>query len=246
MTTLSRLHVRLRVRLSVRASLAMAACALLASPLSAQSISAPNNSFESSLGKFSGGGAYSTYAQTFVTPAAAPSLQSFTIFLGDDFGQGADLFFRAHVFEFNVTTFRLVGAPLYSSTLRTGSTNLSAFDAYIFNIAGGLTLNAATTYALVVSALGTVPSAFTALADGATNAIGTSTANAYAGGSAYRSAATGTLTDLGLANAFQSADHPDLAFSATFQAVVPEPSTVLLTGVGLGVLVLVRRRRRAR
>ena len=233
-------------RFRARVSLTLAACALLASPLSAQVISAPNNSFESSLGKFSGGGAYSTYAQTFATPAAAPSLQSFTIFLGDDFGQGADLFFRAHVFEFNVTTFRLVGAPLYSSTLRNGSLNLSAFDTYVFNIAGGLTLNPASTYALVVSALGTVPSAFSTLADGATNAIGTSTANAYAGGSAYRSAATGTLADLALANAFQLADHPDLAFSATFQSVVPEPSTVLLTGAGLGLLVLVRRRRRTR
>ncbi len=231
-----------RTRLVRMASL-LAVSLSLATRLGAQVISAPNNSFESSLGKFSGGGAFSTFAQTFVTPAAAPSLQSFTIFLGDDFGQGADLSFRAHVFEFNLTTFRLVGAPLYSSTLRTGSTNISALDAYLFNIAGGVTLNSGSTYALVVSALGTVPGTFAALVDGATNAIGTSSSNAYAGGSAYRSTATGSLADLALANAFQAADHPDLAFSATFQSTVPEPSTVLLVGAGLGLVMLLRRRR---
>ena len=232
-------------RVRTRAAFVVACGVLCASSVSAQVISAPANTFESSFGKFSGGGTYATYAQTFKATAAAPSLQSFTIFLGDDFGQGASLFYRAHIFEFNLTSFRLVGASLFSSALQNGSTNVMSFDSYVFNIAGGVTLNTASTYAIVVSALGTSVSTFAGLVDGASNAIGASSSNAYADGSAYRSPATGTLADLGLANAFQAADHPDLAFSATFRAAtVPEPGSVLLLAAGLGVVALVARRRR--
>lgn len=190
------------------------AAAFSAAPLHTQPIveSVGANSFESSVGRFDGGGTYSTFAQTFRAPTGAPFLQGFSFYLNDDFGQGADLRFRAHVYEFDIVNLLLLGPALFSSPLQLGSTNLATFDAYLFTASPGgmnLALNPTLTYAFVLSALGTLPGVYAAIPDGATNSVGASNVDAYAGGSAWRSLATGQLSDLGANQAFEAATAPD-------------------------------------
>ena len=240
-------------RLTLVALFATAA-AFSAAPLHAQpiveSVSVSEDTyFDGSFGRHNDLATYSTFAQTFRAPTGATYLQSFLFYLSDDFGMGSSLQFRAHVFEFNVTNQQLLGTSLFSSPLRQGSSRLSGFDAYLFSASPGgmnLALNPTLTYAFVLSALGTLPGVYAAIPDGATNSVGASNVDAYAGGSAWRSLATGQLSDLGANQAFEAATAPDLAFNATFTpTVVPEPATIVPLGAALGILAIVRRRQRA-
>ncbi len=209
--------------------------------------------FDGSFGKYSDGGTFATFAQTFVAPAAAPYLQRFSIFLSDDFGQGTDLKFTAHVFEFDIINYRLVSTPLFSSIVQNGSSNVGAnplkpFDTYSFSNASNalnLGLAANKTYAIVLTALGTTAATFANLPDGASNSIEATGAgvNQYLGGRAVRSTATGTLSGLSVNGAFEDAIAGDLAFTADFTGtVVPEPSTIVLVCSGLALLIMFRKR----
>ncbi len=250
MTTIACLYTK-----SARAAAVFFGCALFAATGHAQTTTIGFNglsTFDGSFGKFSDGGTFPTFAQTFVTPATAPYLQRFSIFLSDDFGQGADLKFTAHVFEFDVINYRLVSTPLFSSVVQTGSINLGAnplkpFDTYVFsNTSNALNLGlaASKTYAIVLTTLGVGASTFSALPIGASNSIEASSVNQYTGGRALRSNAVGTLSNLSLNGAFENASAADLAFTADFTGtIVPEPTTGVLFCSGLAILLLLRKRR---
>jgi len=253
MTTLTRLYTKFAHTVAVSF-----ACITLAATAQAQTTTigfSGLTTFDGSFGKYSDGGTFSTFAQTFVAPAAAPYLQRFSIFLSDDFGQGADLKFSAHIFEFDIINYRLVSTPLFSSIVQNGSINLGAnplkpFDTYSFSNASNalnLGLSASKTYAIVLTALGTSAVTFANLPDGASNSIEATGAgvNQYAGGRAVRSTATGTLSSLSANGAFENASAGDLAFTADFTGtVVPEPSTSVLVCSGLALLLLLRKRQR--
>ena len=252
MTTLARVY-----KTSALTATLLLGATVLAATANAQTTTIGFNgltSFDGSFGKYSDGGTFATFAQTFVAPAAAPYLQRFSIFLSDDFGQGADLKFTAHVFEFDVINYRLVSTPLFSSIVQNGSSNVGAnplkpFDTYSFSNASNalnLGLNASKTYAIVLTALGTLPITFANLPDGASNSIEATGAgvNQYVGGRAVRSNSTGTLSSLSVNGAFQNANAGDLAFTADFTGtIVPEPSTSVLVCSGLALLLLFRNRR---
>jgi hypothetical protein len=175
---------------------------------------------------------YKAVAQTFVTPAGAPVLQSFRFWLSDFFG-GADLRLRGSVYAFD--TDHLVGPALYASALVPGSAALD-FEPVDFNV-GALALSPGATYALVLSALDGSP-------DGATNLVGATNGDDYAPGAFYVATAPDPAA-LFAAGAFSPAPFaPDAAFEATFAAAVPEPATVVLVAGGLVAIVGVARRRR--
>ena len=181
---------------------------------------------------------FGAVAQTFVTPAGSPVLQSFTFYLGDFIG-GADLRVQASIFAFN--TNRLVGPALYTSTVRNGSTDESGFTPFLFS-GVNLLLTPATTYAFLLRPTAATP-------DGSSNLVATSQTNTFTLGSLFTSTATsdaalaanGAFTQ-STANTFGA----DAALTATFgpaTTTVPEPSTVLLVATGLGVVGMLARRK---
>ncbi len=241
---------------SARAAVAVFfGCALFAATGHAQTTTIGFNglsTFDGSFGKYADSGTFPTFAQTFVTPTTAPYLQRFSVFLADDFGYGSQLKFTAHVFEFDVINYRVVSAPLFSSVVQTGSSNigdnpLKPFDTYVFSNTSNalnLLLAANKTYAIVLTTLGVGASTFTSLFDGASNSIEASDVSNYVGGRALRSHAVNTLSALSLNGAFENANAADLAFTADFtRNIVPEPSTGVLVCSGLALLLLLRKRR---
>lgn len=175
-------------------------------------------------------GGTARFAQTFQRPGAGfNALQQFTVNLGDfnADGSGTALQFRAGVFAVTGTT---LGAPLFQSAVRAGSGNYTGFDAFTF-LTPGLVLDpGVSTFAFVLEALGGPAGALDVLAAAGAD---------YAGGALFTVGGTGALVAVG--------GGQDAAFSATFgpAAVVPEPGTVALVGVGFVGLAGVARRRRS-
>src|SRR5438270_811984 len=108
-------------------------------------------------------------AETFVTPAGSPFLQSFSFYTQDFIG-GGDLRLQANVFLFAMD--HIVGPALYTSTERSGSANeTGGYDPLTFS-GVNLLLTPGTMYALVLRVAASSP-------DGSTNSVGTTIADTF-------------------------------------------------------------------
>ena len=219
-----------RAATALAAALAAAATIAAAPAAGAQTIGAPPDpalGYAGPFGSASAGGGRPLFAQLFRAPGAA-SLESFTFYLGDFSADrsGAGLRFTASVFT--TTRGGTLGSRLYQSGVRSGSANYVGFDAYTFLTPGLALAPAVEPFAFVLEALGETA--------GPLNVLATSAAD-YA---------DGRLLVIGPGGQFVPVNGAqDAAFTATFAAaVVPEPGTVLLVGVGVAGLAGVARRRR--
>jgi hypothetical protein len=227
------------MRLSLTASIASAsvALAMIATPSAAQTFG--SNFPDNGIGPFGRDAFYSivtgAVAESFVTPLGSPELQSFTFYLGDFF-DGTDLLIEANVFAFSGD--HIIGPALYTSTVRSGSSNQADFDPFDFSNVN-LVLTPGTTYALLLRTTVSSP-------DGSTNLVGTTTNDTFSLGQLYTSTGS-TDADLSANGAFVASDPTtfgsDAALQVTFTAT-PEPASLVLMTSGLfGVGIMARRRR---
>ena len=225
---------------------------LLAAPLSAQT-TIETTSFWDGLMQVQPFGKpnTATYGQTFVAPSSDNVLESFSFFLRD-LGGGPDLQFQGYVAAFDPTigVSRIIGANLFTSAVRAGPTT-ATFTRYDFDV-GGLALTPGSTYVAFLSTaghFGAIPLDTGMVSWGQ---IQTAAIDPYPAGHFVFS---NNGNDFALLSTlpWTSFDGGDLAFELRFTGgpepspgVVPEPSTVLLMGTGMGILLLgvVRRRRR--
>ena len=173
---------------------------------------------------------FQSFGQSFTVPTLAPRLSSFSLSFSSFFN-GAALRFDAYLYAFDVANRRLTGSALWNFLNITGSANEFAFDTKTFGI-GNLTLSPGATYLFLI----TTSNQRDMPAD-ASNLVGANDTNGYVDGAfwvASNGANPGALFESG---AFGAADGvTDASFSAVFSAsqqVVPEPSTIFLTTVGL-------------
>jgi len=192
-----------------------------------------------------------TYGQTFVVPSSDNVLSSFSFFLRD-LGGGADLEFQGYVAAFDPTVgvSRIVGATLFESAVRSGPTT-TTFTRYDFDV-GGLALTPGSTYVAFLSTSGHFGAISLADAIASWGQIQTDAIDPYVNGHFVFS---NNADDFSLLSTipWTSFDGGDLAFELRFTGgaepspgVVPEPSTVLLTGTGVGILLLSLARKRRR
>jgi hypothetical protein len=193
----------------------------------------------------------STYGQTFIAPTSDNVLQSFSFYLRDLSGGGTDLQFQGYVSAFDPTigTARIIGPLLFQSAVRTGPTSATTFTRFDFDV-GGLALTPGSTYVAFLSTSGLHSSIPLALATSSWGWLPTSQMDAYADGTFVFN---NNADNFGLLSttSWTMFGGSDLAFDFEFDngtdpTVIPEPSAVVLTGTGLGLLLLgiVRQRRR--
>ncbi len=204
--------------------LAIAVSALI-STAAAQTITVPGGG---SVGGWGVGG-IQTVGQTFTSLNSR--LDNFTFWLRSE--AGPPISFRAYVFQWDELNFRATGPALYVSGLLV-SPVLSSFAPYSFAAATTVTTGGRYVAFLSINS-----------SSGLFASVESSLTDVYAGGTfAYTSLppmlfAWNTYTGIG-----GSPPPRDLRFDASFSAV-PEPSSVILTAVGLaGVGVAMRRRQR--
>jgi hypothetical protein len=196
-----------------------------------------------------------TYGQTFVVPSSDPVLNSFSFFLRD-LGGGPDLRFQGYVAAFDPTigVTRVVGANLFESAIRSGPTTIGSFTRYNFDV-GDLALTPGATYVAFLSASGHFGVIPLSNATASWGQIQTDAIDPYGPGHFVFNNSGDDLSLLSTTS-WLSFDGGDLAFELQFAGgaepsgptVVPEPSTVLLVGTGMAILLLgiARRRRRDR
>ena len=185
-----------------------------------------------------------TYGQTFTVPATDNVLQSFSFFLRD-FSSASELVFQGYVAAWDPATMVLTGPLLFQSSLRSGPTT-TTFTRYDFDV-GGVPLTTGGTYVAFLSVSGFFNNIPVTDALSAWGNMQTSNMNPYPGGAFVVSNSGDSFSDLStFAWGVQTSD---LAFEVVLgetPTVIPEPSTVLLMGTGMGLLLLgvARRKRR--
>ena len=227
---------------SMRKTLLLSAAALaLVLPARAQTtISAGLTTSVGTLTRGTGG--FQTIGQSFIVPTLAPRLSSFGLDLTSAFTGGA-LRFDAYLYAFDAANRRLTGAALWSSLNIVGSANEFAFDRRTFSL-GNLALTPDAVYMFLLTTSNQGP----AVPPDAGNLLGANDVDSYGGGSLWIANNGSNVAGLLATGAFESVSGvSDLGFTAVFTAgtVVPEPSSVLLTGAGVLILSGVARRRRA-
>ena len=192
------------------------------------------------IGRSSDGSAFTTLAQTFVTPSGFPYLQQFTLYMTESFG-GVDTRFRAYVYEFDGNIGALNLAQLrYRSGEFAGSSNFLGFDSFLFSTPN-LLLDATKQYAFVLSA----SEPFLSIPDFSTTFAGGTDVDEYADGALFGAFNDGNFGALGVGGTLTAVQgSPDMSFNATFSSqIVPEPSTIWLVVAGAALVGLVARRR---
>jgi PEP-CTERM motif len=184
-----------------------------------------------------------TYGQSFTVPFSDNVLQSFSFFLRD-LGGGPDLEFQGYIASFNSGNGLLIGPMLFESAVRLGPSTANSFTRYDFEV-NGLSLTTGGTYMAFLSASGHFADIASA---SALTAIGL-VSDHYPGGAFWFNNNGDDISKLSIES--WTAFGTDLAFEITLSenepSVVPEPSTVLLMGTGMGILLLgvARRKRRS-
>jgi hypothetical protein len=192
-----------------------------------------------------------TYGQTFIAPSTDNVLQNFSFYLRD-LGGASDLEFQGYVAAWDPTAgvTRLTGPLLYSSPIRSGPSTTQTFTQVQFDV-GGLSLTAGSTYVAFISASGHFASTSLASATASWGFVPTDGTDAYPeGGFVFLN--SGDNFSLLSTTPWGTVGASDLAFEMVFDngevpTVIPEPSTVLLMGTGMGILMLglARKRRRS-
>jgi len=236
-------HHRTRFRMKVRNVLACSV--LLAAPVSAQT-TIETLSFWDGASEVTPFGKpnTATYGQTFTVPASDNVLQSFSFFLRD-LGSGGDLQFEGYVAKWDPSLLQLTGPVLFESAIRSGPTG-TGFNRYDFDV-GGISLTTGDQYMVFLSSSG-----FFGSIPGTTSQAGWGILPTDVDGNIGAFMFSNNGDDFAtLFTPAWSAFNRDLAFEVVLgqpePSVVPEPSTVLLMGTGMAILVLgvARRKRRS-
>jgi len=190
-----------------------------------------------------------TYGQTFVAPTSDNVMQSFSFFLRD-LGGASDLAFQGYIAAWDPTVGfqRVTGPMLFQSAVRAGPSTTSTFTRFDFDV-GGLSLTPGASYVAFLSTSGHFATIPVSVAASSWGLVPTST-DPYAGGGFVFNNSGDNLALLSTTS-WSGFGQSDLAFEMVFDngqspSVVPEPSVVLLTGTGLGILLLGWSRKRRR
>ena len=185
-----------------------------------------------------------TYGQTFTVPASDNVLQSFSFFLRDLSGTG-DLQFQGYVAKWYLVPEQLTGPVLFQSAVRTGPTG-AGFTRFDFDV-GGISLTSGIS-TWCSSAARDCSAAFPARHPWRRGAFSRRTLTDTSAVSRFPTMAIISTRSFRRSGPPSTRISRSRSSSAKLEpSTVPEPSTVVLMGTGLGILLLgvARRKRRS-